>query len=62
MATYRVLIRREVIEEAWIEVQASGRIQAQKEAVLKAQSDKTIAWHTTDVLNTSPYPVTYTKE
>lgn len=62
MAVYRVLIRREMIEEAWIEVEAGGRIQAQKEAVKQAQEDKTIAWHATGTTNCEPYAVTYMKK
>ena len=61
MATYRVLIRREMIEEAWIEVEARGRVQAQKEAVKQAKEDRTIAWHATGTPNTEPYPVQYMK-
>lgn len=59
MAKYRVLIRREMIEEAWVEVEAGGRIQAQKDAVKQANKDNTIAWHATGTPNKLPYSVDY---
>ena len=54
---YRVLIRREVIEEAWVEVEARGRIQAGKKAEMFAMLNEHIAWHTTGVLNKNAYGV-----
>ena len=61
MATYRVLIRRELIEEAWIEVESGGRIQAQKDAIKIGKEDSTIAWHSTGTEDRLPYSVDYKK-
>jgi hypothetical protein len=59
---YRVLVRREVIEEAYIEVKTHGRVQAMMEAQNQAKANKSIAWHSTDVLNKAPYAVSYMKK
>jgi len=59
MAKYRVLVRKEIIAETWVEVEAGGCRQAEDRAVAKAHEDKTLMWINTETLNRQPYAVTY---
>lgn len=59
MARYRVLLRREYIEETWVEVEAGGHQLASDKAVAKAHVEEGLVWTDTGTLNRQPYAVTY---
>jgi len=56
MAKYKVLIRRSIIQDVELEIEASGRIKAAEIAKGKAQSDD-LNWITTGTVDEQPYSV-----
>lgn len=44
MALYRVRLQRTMLQQAWVEIEASGRRKAAEIAVEQGKADPTIPW------------------
>lgn len=60
MPKYRVLLRRSIIQDVEVFVEASGRIKASKKAIASAESEQ-LNWMTSGTIDTHPYSVSEDK-